>query len=110
MLAAILISGRTWLLPAIVFLLVAILLLAWNYLRARADPKLRTACAALKLLGAGSGGNVDDPLRLGAMHSLLAPATEKLLVSFIYGNKIAAGLMRVASIIRTGRYVSSASE
>ena len=51
MLAAILISGREWLLPAAGFLVVAVLLLVWTYLRARADRKLRTACAFLKLLG-----------------------------------------------------------
>ena len=51
MLGAILISGRQWLLPATGLLLVAILLLAWTYLRAHADRKLRTTCAFLKLLG-----------------------------------------------------------
>lgn len=50
-LATIVISGREWVLPAAAFLVVAILLLAWTYLRARADRKLRTACAFLKLLG-----------------------------------------------------------
>ena len=51
MIAAILISGREWLLPATGFLVVAIILLAWTYLRAPADKTLRTACALLKLLG-----------------------------------------------------------
>lgn len=51
MLGAILISGREWLLPAGGFLFVAILLLAWTYLRAPADRKLRAAGACLKLLG-----------------------------------------------------------
>jgi len=51
MLAAILISSRAWLMPAAGFLLVAILLLLWTYLRAHADRKLRTTCALLKLLG-----------------------------------------------------------
>jgi uncharacterized membrane protein len=51
MIADIVISGREWGLPAAGFLLVAILLLAWTYLRAHADRKLRTACAFLKLLG-----------------------------------------------------------
>jgi len=51
MFAAILISGREWLLPAAGFLLVAALLLVWTYRRAQADRKLRTACAFLKLLG-----------------------------------------------------------
>lgn len=50
-LAAIVISGREWVLPAAGFLFVAILLLVWTYLRAHADRKLRTACAFLKLLG-----------------------------------------------------------
>src|SRR5262245_6175367 len=49
--AAIVLSGREWLLPAGAFLLVAIILLTWTYLRAHADKKLRTACAFLKLLG-----------------------------------------------------------
>ena len=49
--ATILISAREWLLPAVGFLSVAILLLAWTYLRAPADKMLRTACAFLKLLG-----------------------------------------------------------
>lgn len=44
-------TGREWLLPAAVFLLVAILLLAWTYLRAPAARNLRTSCAFLKLLG-----------------------------------------------------------
>lgn len=50
-LAAIVISGREWLLPAGGFLFVAVLLLVWTYLRAHADKKLRTACAFLKLCG-----------------------------------------------------------
>lgn len=50
-LAAIVISGREWVLPAAGFLIVAILLLVWTYLRAHADRKLRTVCAFLKLLG-----------------------------------------------------------
>jgi len=50
-LAAIVISGREWVLPAGGFLLVAAALLVWTYLRAHADRKLRTACAFLKLLG-----------------------------------------------------------
>ena len=49
--AAILISGREWLLPVGGFLLVAILLLGWTYFRAPADKPFRTACAVLKLLG-----------------------------------------------------------
>jgi len=51
MFASIVISGREWVLPAAGLLGVAILLLAWTYLRAPADRKIRTACAALKLLG-----------------------------------------------------------
>ena len=50
-LAAIVISGREWVLPAAAFLVVAVALLVWTYLRAHADRKLRTACAFLKLLG-----------------------------------------------------------
>lgn len=50
-LAAIVISGREWVLPAAGFLFVAILLLVWTYRRAHADKKIRTACAFLKLLG-----------------------------------------------------------
>lgn len=49
--AAIQLSSRDWLLPAAGFLLVAVMLLTWTYLRAHADRKLRTACAFLKLLG-----------------------------------------------------------
>lgn len=51
MLSAVLIASRGWLLPAGVFLLAAVALLAWNYRRGAADRKLRLACAALKLLG-----------------------------------------------------------
>jgi len=51
MFAAIVLSGREWLLPAGAFLFISILLLVWTYLRAHADKKLRTACAFLKLLG-----------------------------------------------------------
>jgi uncharacterized membrane protein len=51
MFAAIVLSGREWLLPAGAFLFVALLLLVWTYLSAHADRKLRTACALLKLLG-----------------------------------------------------------
>lgn len=51
MLAAIVISGRDWVFPALAVLLIAILLLVWTYLRAHVDRKLRTACAFLKLLG-----------------------------------------------------------
>lgn len=51
MFAAIVFSNREWLLPAGVVLCVALLLLAWTYLRARADRTLRMACAFLKLLG-----------------------------------------------------------
>jgi hypothetical protein len=44
---------------------------------------------ALKIISAlrGSGATVDDPCRLGAMHSLLAPITERFVVSYIYGKK-----------------------
>jgi len=61
--ASIVISDREWLLPAAGFLLVAILLLVWTYLRAQADRKLRTTCAFLKLLGlAALLGCLLDPL------------------------------------------------
>jgi len=49
--AAIVISGREWLLPAGGFLFAAVLLLVWTYLRAHTNRMLRTACAFLKLLG-----------------------------------------------------------
>lgn len=44
---------------------------------------------AVRIMGArrGSGGSLDDPCRLGVMHSLLAPMTEKFLVSYIYGKE-----------------------
>jgi len=51
MFSSVSITGREWLLPAAGFLLVAILLLAWTYLRAPAARNLRTSCAFLKLLG-----------------------------------------------------------
>lgn len=51
MFAAIVISGREWLMPAAGFLVIAIALLVWTYVHAHADRKLRTACAFLKLLG-----------------------------------------------------------
>jgi len=51
MFGSIYISGREWLLPAAGFLLVAILLLVWTYLRAPTDRILRASCAFLKLLG-----------------------------------------------------------
>jgi hypothetical protein len=35
----------------------------------------------------GSGAKVDDPCQIGRMHSLLAPMTEKMLVSVIYGKE-----------------------
>jgi uncharacterized membrane protein len=50
-LAAILISSREWLLPAIVFLLITSALLVWTYLRAPANKPVRTFCALLKILG-----------------------------------------------------------
>jgi uncharacterized membrane protein len=51
MLGSIYISGREWLLPAGGFLSIALVLLAWTYLRAPAARNLRTSCAFLKLLG-----------------------------------------------------------
>ena len=35
----------------------------------------------------GSGATADDPCQLGSIHSLLAPTTEKALVSAIYGKE-----------------------
>src|SRR5438309_2354326 len=35
----------------------------------------------------GSGATVDNPIRFRAMHALLAPMTEKFLVSSIYGEE-----------------------
>ncbi len=49
--AAILISRREWLLPAILFLLVTLALLGWTYLRSPANKSVRTFCAFLKVLG-----------------------------------------------------------
>ena len=51
MFGSVYLSGREWLLPATGFLLVAIFLLGWTYLRAPAGKLLRTSCAFLKLLG-----------------------------------------------------------
>jgi len=51
MFAAVVIAGRSWVLPAMVLLAVALALLAWTYLRAPADKLIRTTCAFLKLLG-----------------------------------------------------------
>lgn len=51
MFSAIIISGRDWLWPAAGFCGVALLLLAWTYLRAPANKLVRTSCAFLKLLG-----------------------------------------------------------
>lgn len=49
--AAIVLSGREWMLPAAGFLVIAGALLAWTYGRTHVDRKLRTTCAFLKLLG-----------------------------------------------------------
>jgi hypothetical protein len=35
----------------------------------------------------GTGASVDDSCRLGAIHSLLAPMTEKMLISIVYGKE-----------------------
>ena len=48
---------------------------------------VRREVAKIADAGRGSGATVDDPCRLGAMHSLLAPRTEKMLVSIIYGEE-----------------------
>lgn len=50
-LAAVLISGRDWLIPGIVILAVVLLLLAWSYRQAPGTGGFRTLCLFLKLLG-----------------------------------------------------------
>ncbi len=50
-LAAIIISGRDWLWPVVGFCGIALLLLAWTYLRAPTNKLVRASCAFLKLLG-----------------------------------------------------------
>jgi hypothetical protein len=35
----------------------------------------------------GNGASVSDPRRLGALHALLAPITEKFLISIVYGKE-----------------------
>jgi hypothetical protein len=49
--ATLLFSGRGWLWPALVFVLVALLLLVWSYRTAPANPGTRALCLSLKLLG-----------------------------------------------------------
>ena len=51
LLAAVLFSGRGWLLPAAGFVAVSVWLLWWSYRHAPATPGLRAACVTLKLIG-----------------------------------------------------------
>ena len=51
MVGSLLISGRAWLWPMAIFLAFALGLIAWAYRREAANPAVRAACAALKLLG-----------------------------------------------------------
>src|SRR5882757_6714675 len=51
MVGSLLISGRGWLWPMAIFLAFALGLIAWAYRRETANPAVRAACAALKLLG-----------------------------------------------------------
>ena len=51
MLAALLISGRDWLLPAAGFLALTLLVLFWTYRTGIVDLKVRFFCGFLKLLG-----------------------------------------------------------
>lgn len=48
---------------------------------------VRNETARIAGAGRGRGATVDDPCLLGAMHSLLAPMTEKMLVSIVYGKE-----------------------
>jgi hypothetical protein len=50
-LAAILISGRGWLIPGVIFAVLVLLLLAWSYRRAAGGGGFRALCLGLKLLG-----------------------------------------------------------
>ncbi len=51
MLAALIISGRDWLLPVTVYLVVALGVVAWSYRRDSGHGAVRAVCAVLKLLG-----------------------------------------------------------
>ncbi len=50
-LGAIFLAGKTWLIPVLVAGAVAVLSVAWSYLRSAASVPLKLGCAALKLLG-----------------------------------------------------------
>lgn len=49
--ATLLFSGRSWLWPAVGFVLLAVVLLVWSYRTAPAKPGVRALCVGLKLLG-----------------------------------------------------------
>src|SRR5438105_12320203 len=49
--ATLVISGRGWLLPAAIFLALALLALSWTYRHGPADGAIRGVCVFLKLLG-----------------------------------------------------------
>src|SRR6266481_6505459 len=51
LLATLFISGRDWLVPAVVLLGIASLFLIWSYQRGPASGSLRVGCALLKLVG-----------------------------------------------------------
>ncbi len=51
MLGTVVISGRDWLVPVLVFLAVAAGVVVWTYRQDKGNPALRIACASLKLLG-----------------------------------------------------------
>ena len=66
LLASLIISGRTWLLPVAAILAAALALVAWSYRRESGSGAVRAACAALKLLGLLTLGVVLlDPLWSG---------------------------------------------
>ncbi len=66
MLAALIISGRDWVLPVAVFLAVSLGVVAWSYRRDATSGAVRAVCAALKLLGLLTlGAVVLEPLWSG---------------------------------------------
>ena len=69
MLAAIVISGREWVLPAAGFLLVAILLLVWTYLRAHADRETPHRLRVLETAWAGRAARAACSNRSGARNA-----------------------------------------
>jgi uncharacterized membrane protein len=50
-LAALIFSGKSWLIPAALFLAAAVGLVFWSYRRDSSDGKLKAICAGLKVLG-----------------------------------------------------------